>query len=244
MRVLLIGIVVLAFAPQARAACGTVDLGTGTVAAVRDDLSLVLADGRAVRLAGIEPTDTARPLVATKAEGRTVRLLGVGDGAPDRYGRLAAFVSVEGTGLQESLVGHGAARVSARAGGIACASALHRVEEAARRGGRGLWADLNFAPLMAESGTWMRTELGRFVLVQGKVLSVRQSGGTIYVNFGRRWTRDFTAAIPRRLQGAFRAAGRDPQSFNGRNIRVRGWLERRAGPVIEVTAPEQFELLE
>jgi hypothetical protein len=74
--------------------------------------------------------------------------------------------------------------------------------------------------------------------------SVRQSGGTVYVNFGRRWTRDFTLTVPRRLQAAFREAGRDPQMLEGRRVRVRGWLERRTGPIIEASAPEQIELLE
>jgi hypothetical protein len=90
----------------------------------------------------------------------------------------------------------------------------------------------------------MDTEIGRFVLIQRKVVSVRQSGGTIYVNFGRRYTRDFAVMIPRRLQAGFRAAGRDPQGFAGRQLRVRGWLERRTGPVIAAMAPEQIEVLD
>jgi Staphylococcal nuclease homologue len=153
-------------------------------------------------------------------------------------------VTADEISVQEALVSQGAARVSAQAGGLACAESLQKLESEARQARRGLWADPNFAPLQANPGPWMQTDLGRFVLVEGKVLSVRQSGGTIYVNFGRRWTRDFSAIIPRRLQAAFRSAGRDPQSFANRRIRVRGWLERRTGPVIEVTAPEQVELLE
>jgi hypothetical protein len=127
---------------------------------------------------------------------------------------------------------------------MACADSLLRREQQARAASRRLWADPNFAPLQAEPWPRNRRELGHFVLVEGKVLSVRQSGGSIYVNFGRRWTRDFSLVLPRRLQAAFRAAGRDPQSFDGRRLRVRGWLERRLGPVIEATAPEQIELLE
>jgi hypothetical protein len=50
--------------------------------------------------------------------------------------------------------------------------------------------------------------------------------------------------VPRRLQAGFRAAGRDPQNFTGRALRVRGWLERRTGPVIEALAPEQIEVLD
>ncbi len=118
------------------------------------------------------------------------------------------------------------------------------MEKQARQARVGLWAEPNFAPLPAEPGTWAQERLGTFVLIEGTVASVRQSGGTVYVNFGRRWTRDFTLMVPRRLQAAFREAGRDPQMLQGRRVRVRGWLERRTGPVIEASAPEQIELLE
>lgn len=72
-------------------------------------------------------------------------------------------------------------------------------------------------------------------------MSVRESGSTIYVNFGRRWTRDFTVTIRRRLQRAFTTAGVEPKKLEARRIRVRGWIEQRGGPVIEAEAPEQIE---
>jgi DNA/RNA endonuclease YhcR with UshA esterase domain len=81
-------------------------------------------------------------------------------------------------------------------------------------------------------------------LVEGKVLSVRESGATIYVNFGHRWTQDFTVIVLRRLQRAFAAAGVDPRALTGRRIRVRGYVEQRGGPVIAAEAPEQIELLD
>ena len=233
----------IAATSHAHAACGIGDLGTAQIAAVRDDASLLLADGRELRLAGIEPGPDAKA-VLDGFKGRTLRLTAATAPETDRYGRLLAFATADGASLQEALLAQGAARVSARAGGRACADGLQKLESDARHAGRGLWANPNFAPLRAEPGPWMQTELGRFVLVEGKVLSVRQSGGTIYLNFGGRWTRDLSALIPRRLQAAFRAAGRDPQSFAGRRIRVRGWLERRTGPVIAVRAPEQIEPLE
>jgi hypothetical protein len=61
------------------------------------------------------------------------------------------------------------------------------------------------------------------------------------VNFGRRWTRDFSVIILRRNQRRFAAAGIEPKRLEGRRIRVRGWLEQRRGPVIEADAPEQIE---
>jgi hypothetical protein len=146
--------------------------------------------------------------------------------------------------VQETLLSEGRARVSARIGGKACAEALLTIEREARAGRRGLWADPNFAPLHADDYRRFRAENGRFVLVEGKVLSVRESGATIYVNFGRRFTRDFSVTIVRRLRAEFTAAGVEPKALEGRRIRVRGWLERRRGPIMDVIAPEQIELIQ
>jgi hypothetical protein len=75
-------------------------------------------------------------------------------------------------------------------------------------------------------------------------LSVHESGATIYVNFGRRWTRDFSVTILKRLRRTFAAAGDDLNQLEGRRIRVRGWIEQRGGPLIAAETPGQIELLE
>jgi hypothetical protein len=85
--------------------------------------------------------------------------------------------------------------------------------------------------------------IGRFTVVEGKVLSVRQAGATTYLNFGRNWTRDFAVTISRRMLGAFEAAGIVLKSLENRRIRVRGWVEARGGPRIEVLRVGQIELL-
>ena len=79
-------------------------------------------------------------------------------------------------------------------------------------------------------------------MVEGKVLSVRESGATIYVNFGRRWAEDFTVTILKRNERRFSASGLSLRKMTGRHVRVRGTVEERSGPWIEVTNPEQIEL--
>jgi endonuclease YncB( thermonuclease family) len=246
MRGFIASLLLLASAVSAHAQCGLSDLGDGAVAAIRDDATLVLTDGRELRLAGIEAGPSASSALRELALGRTLRLTSASIETRDRYGRLVAFATVNGTPetLQVALLARGEARVSSRVGSRICADRLLALEGGARKAGLGLWSNPNFALLRAEPGQAMDKELGRFVLVEGKVVSVRQSGGTIYVNFGRRFTRDFAVMIPRRLQAGFRAVGRDPQSLAGRQLRARGWLERRSGPVIEAMAPEQIEVLD
>jgi len=225
--------------------CKLTDIGTGTVASVRDGRTLLLADGRELRLAAIEPTDDSRDALQLLVSNRDLRLKQVGREA-DRYGRLVAFVFVDSNhqSVQQMLLEQGSARVSARIGDKACADILLTAERIARAARRGLWADPNFAPLRSENLDRIAAARGQFALVEGKVLSVRESGATIYLNFGRRWTRDFAVTILKRHRRAFAMAGIDPKTLEGTPIRVRGWIEERRGPVIEAAAPEQIELVE
>jgi hypothetical protein len=85
---------------------------------------------------------------------------------------------------------------------------------------------------------------GHFAGVKGKVLSVHASGATIYLNFERHWTKNFSVIVLRRSRRKFSAAGILPQRLQGDRIRVRGWMEQRSGRVIEADATEQIELIE
>ena len=230
------------FAAAAR--CPFTPIGTAKVASVRDGRTLLLTDGRELRLPAIEVTDQSRAALQALAEGRELRLEKLGP-PHDRYGRLVAFAFAGSSqqSVQELLLEEGQARVAARVGDKACADALLAAERQARAAGRGLWADPNFAPLAAENWRRLQGERGRFALVEGKVLSVRESGGTIYVNFGQRWARDFSVIILHRNARSFVAAGLAPKALEGRRVRVRGWIEQRRGPVIEADAPEQIELV-
>jgi endonuclease YncB( thermonuclease family) len=220
-------------------------MGTVNVAAVRDGRTLVLDDGRELRLAAIEAGADSRGALQALIAGRPLRLERLG-AESDRYGRLVAYAYAGEAeqSLQAALLEQGQARVSGRIGDKACAETLLTAERNARSAGRGLWADPNFAPLRAENLPRLQAKTGHFALIEGKVLSVRESGATIYVNFGRRWTRDFTVIILKRQQRTFTAAGLEPKRLEGRRIRVRGFLEQRGGPIVVAEAPEQIELVD
>jgi hypothetical protein len=96
----------------------------------------------------------------------------------------------------------------------------------------------------AESEGQLAAERGRFTVAEGNVVSVRESAGTIYMNFGRRWSQALTVTISKRDERVFAAAGVEPKKLENRRVRVRGWVEERNGPRIEVTRPEQIELAE
>lgn len=227
------------------AGCRLAPQGAGRVVEIVDARSFRLEDGREVRLSGIEvfPERRASAVAALTAliAGREVTLHGDSD-APDRYGRQPALVFVveDSLSLQAQLL---AAGVAVNAGDTAdpdCQRELKLAETQARRARRGFWAE-PAAIKNPENPGDILAQLGRFVLVEGRVLSVREAGATIYLNFGRRWTRDFAVTISRRTGSALEALGTSPKSLEGRQVLVRGWVEKRSGPRIEITAAGQIQ---
>src|ERR1700722_16390675 len=236
-----------AVGPADAAGCAFEPLGDAGVAVVVDARGFRLEDGREVRLAGIEPAaggkTNANPAAALAAivAGREVTLSGEDD-APDRYGRQPALVFLAPSGdlVQGLLLAQGEALVSTTVTDKDCAAVLTAAEAEARQAKRGTWAD----PAViknAESPGDILTGIGRFTVVEGKVLSVRQAGTTTYLNFGRNWTRDFAVTISRRMLARVEAAGISPKSLENQRIRVRGFVESRGGPRIEVLYPGQIE---
>ncbi|MEA2865624.1 MAG: hypothetical protein QOE39_339 [Bradyrhizobium sp.] len=253
----LCGIVLIAATaqPVRAAGCSFEPQGEGRVAAIIDARTFRLQDGREIRLAGIEPVATENVgAEAAKADrtsalaaivaGREVTLSGEDD-SPDRYGRQPAFVFLASsdTLVQSVLLAQGDALVSSTVTNKDCASILMTAEATARQAKRGTWAHPTVIK-NAESPGDILTGIGRFTVVEGRVLSVRQAGATTYLNFGRNWTRDFAVTISRRMMAAFETAGIAPKSLENRRIRIRGWVETRGGPRIEALRVGQIELLD
>ncbi len=250
----------LAVATTFAAECRIDPQSAGAVAAVTDGRTFVLADGRTVRLAMIEAPaippagGSAAPdggggarassaaLTRLVAE-KEILLSAMGT---DRYGRLLAqayFAQNEAPrSIERDLVAAGHAFVSPYAANQNCSTDLIAAERVARTGKLGLWGDPYYAARNADDPAAILAARGRFIVVEGKVVSVRESGGTIYVNFGRRWSEDFTVTILKRNGRFFAGSGLDPKSLAGRRVRVRGVVEERGGPWIEAIAPGQIEI--
>lgn len=230
---------------EEKAVCNPELIGTATVRAVSDGRTVALADGRTLRLAGIEvlPGDSAA--LEAAVAGRDIALSRLGPDT-DRYGRISALINVLGEPkpVQVALLAQGHARVAAGVGDKACAVIFLAAERAARAARLGLWSDATYLTKQAEMPGQVLAERGRFALVEGTVLSVREVGGTIYVNFGRRWSEDFTVTVQKRNERRFAAAGLELKKLAGQRVRVRGTIEERGGPWIEAANPEQIEVAE
>jgi endonuclease YncB( thermonuclease family) len=168
----------------------------------------------------------------------------------DRYGRIVAYAYALRDGeelfAQGALLESGFARVADRIGTKGCATELLAAENTARTAKLGLWGDPYYDVLNADAPVDVLAQRGRFALVEGQVVSVRESGATIYVNFGRQWSESFAVTISKRNERSFTAAGLDLKSLAGRRVRVRGFVEARGAdgtvPWMEAARPEQIEM--
>lgn len=236
---------------------GTDRLGVALAVRLVDSRDVLLDDGRTVRLAGIEPAgadlpaggarrhgeaaldEAAHAALDALVTGRQVTLRAAG--APvDRHGRLLAHLVVEGRWVEAELLARGLARVRSRADDRAGVAQMLAIEDRARRDQIGLWAARAYAVRPADDAA---RYAGTFQIVDGTVVDTATVDGTIYVHFGADWRDSFSLRIAGDAKRLCRAAGLDPRTLNGRHVRVRGFIDGVTRPVMEVTHPEQIELL-
>ena len=229
----------------------------GRVVEVIDGSTVLLDDGETVRLAGIdvpkrasadaassmEPlAEKARQTLAHLVQGRRVGLAS-GDTPRDRYGRLRGHLvrRDDGTWIQGALLAAGLARVHSLVDDRLAIVDMLAIEHRARAGRFGIWSQSRYR---VRSASETGAGLGSFQLVEGRVRAAAVVRGRGYLNFGADWREDFTVSIGPRDRRRFEAAGIAVEDYEGRLVRVRGWVESFNGPMIEATHPEQIEVLE
>ncbi|MSO66041.1 MAG: thermonuclease family protein [Alphaproteobacteria bacterium] len=249
---------ILAFALLAWRPAPAADLeraAAHTVIEVVDGDTVVLDDRSSVRLVGIQAPKLSlgrakvadQPLAKeSKAAlealtlGRAVTLQ-FGGLQMDRHGRhLAHLQDDQGRWVQGEMLRRGLARVYTFSDNRSWAADMLALEQEARREARGLWhRDYYRVRTAEEAGRY----LGRYEVIEGRVVAAASNKGTVYLNFGPDWRSDFTVTISPRDLRSFRTSRLDPFQWKGRRVRVRGWLKSMNGPMIQATHPEQIEVL-
>lgn len=236
--------------------------GYHTVARVIDGETLALDDGREVRLIGaLAPrasdagaavgawpieTESIRVLTALVL-GRSVKLA-FSNRRADRYGRHLAHVFV-GLGAQEKwvqgeLLAAGAARAYGLPGMFDCSSELLAHERAARSKNLGLWSMAVYRMKPARMTGLLMQRRSRFEIVSGIVANVSPTKSATYLNFGTDWKSDFTARISKNVLVTHPEFARILAGLKDKRVAVRGWIERRNGPLIDIQHPDQIEVLD
>jgi Staphylococcal nuclease homologue len=230
------------------AACGRAQPQPLPLASISPSGELTLQDGRRLRLAGIEerpdatlqelltPWLTRQPLQVewlTKAADRwgrfTIRAF-----APDRAGELMS--------VNEALIDAGLARVEIDPLARPCLGALLKLEDEARAAKRGLWREDKFKPLSATDRAGLLERRGEQVIVEGRIVSVGQTRSQTYLNFGHYRSYDFAIVLDRRVQNSFDSTGTKVSALTGKTVRVRGLLDVRLGPHIQIHDAEALEM--
>jgi endonuclease YncB( thermonuclease family) len=217
---------------------------------VYDGDTVRLADGRRVRLIGINTPEMARedetgePLAATARahlqdmldRGNGVLQLEYGTEHHDRYGRLLAHGYLEnGDNVAARLLQQGLATALVVPPNTRAMDCYRRLEDDARRGRRGLWA----LPQYQASAAASLPETTRgFRLVQGRVTAVRDGSRSTWL--------DIDDAL--QLHVSHRDQDNFPpgylQGLAGRDIEARGWIKHgRDGLRMNVRHPAALQAI-
>jgi endonuclease YncB( thermonuclease family) len=252
-------------APEAAAAakrkitCTTDQAMSAEVASIDDRLGVTLTDGRVLMLAGIDPPgptpdDPALDQRAGKRlsawlAGRKILFRALDD-RTDRWGRMPALVFAAAGPPGAPLLLVAAAVLDAGLGRFApveaarpCRPELLAAEAAARKAKLGLWADPYYAVIAASDRNALYEKTGTSVVVEGEVVGVETNRFRTTLLLGTRHGRDFSVTISQRKVEIFREAELDPDGMKGQILRVRGLLDTRFGPQIEISSRDEIEIV-
>ena len=229
--------------------------GQALVVSGVDGDTVVLDDKRQDRLVGIQApklplgrdyvekqpfADEAKAALEKLVLNKIVRL-SYGGRRLDRHGRVLAHLHLEdGTWIQGWLLESGLARVYSFRDNRARVAGMLALEADARQHKSGIWSDKFYQILNAVGSHKM---IDTFQLVKARIVDAVRIKRRVYLNFGDDWRKDFTVSISPKNMSLFNKANIRPETWAGREILVRGWINWRNGPVIEVTHPEQIEVL-
>lgn len=216
------------FVGWALACAATAGTSDARVASVSDGDSLILADGRALRLIGINAPELgkdgapdeplardARAALDRLVSGKRVRLT-LEEEHHDRYGRLLAHVALlDGTSVEEHLLEQGLACVIAIPPNLLHLTRYLDVEAKARRAKRGLWGHAYFTPRAADA---VRAGETGFRFVRGRVQRVGESRNNVYLDLDAHFSVTIAHADWRRY---FRG---QPADYLHQTLEVRGWV--------------------
>ena len=202
------------------------------VKTVYDGDTVVLDDGRKVRLLGINTPevqhrdkqadaggDEAKQWLVKRLQNTKVRLQ-TDEELTDKYHRTLAHLFTENkVHINLELVKAGLAEVSIYPPNLLFSSELLAAQQQAEQARRGIWQRPEFAVRPVSS----LTEEGHtgWVRLVGKVASVHNTRKSLYLQFSDK----FEARIERQWLALFP----DVDGYVGKTLEVRGWLNRNRG---------------
>lgn len=231
-----------------------------------DQLGLVmLDDGRHMRLSGVWLLSQNLSARISPFIGRMVTPFPAA-AKPDRTGALAAhfvLLPTEGTErtenawLQAEFLSLGLAFLYMYPDRESCADGLRNFETRARMENKGIWAQVlrediasampeqNVAIIVGEAETLaIESAQGHYGIISGRVVSTGKSGRWRYLNFGDNFSRDFTVRITARAEKRLTEQGLTIKGLEDERVEIRGVIQSRDGPMIDVFDAAQIVIME
>ncbi len=228
------------FSLRAQAECGVPQGPAVRVERVLDGDTVKLADGRSVRVIGINAPEIAHRQQPSQALGPEAKAaaqafvraanyqvrLALGDQPQDRYGRTLAHVyDKKGQSLAASLARQGLAFAIAIPPNNHQAQCLFQLQQRARRHNLGVWGSPAWRA--RQSLSLARADTG-FMRIRGRVERVTVNSaawleleGKLVVRVAKSDWRTFGAS------GGFKV--KDWQAMRGRELELQGWVVKRGG---------------
>jgi endonuclease YncB( thermonuclease family) len=243
--------------------CPRAGNASGRVVSIDERLDLTLEDGTRLKIGGIDPArptptnpefdETAREILGKWLIGQAVEFRPL-EPHRDRWGRVIAMVFApvpEISKLQsqarlpvgEAIIDAGLARYEPNTADGPCRALLLAAEVEARASGLGLWADQYYAVIAASDRDSLAEKAGSPIIVEGQVTRVNVRKPRITLYFGPRKGADFSVTIWPSGSKAFAGVQTRLAGVEGQNIRVRGLLDTRFGPKIEISDLDALELI-
>ncbi len=245
----------------ALSACGFKPAPPGMIVQADAKGGLVLDDGRKLRLSDVwmaTPDNLLRQVI-----GREIIPYPAAK-QPDRTGYLPAHIIVKpdvtmpyAGWLQADLLARGQAFLYIYPDQTSCAEALYSSEKSAQMAGIGIWKlDLSqkypifstgdMEPFFVGTVEHLTIEraAGRYGIIRGVVLSTGSAGRWRYLNFGQNYAQDFTVRMTAGVEKHFVDIGFPLQALKSRRVEIRGVIQSKGGPMIDIFNPAQIVIEE
>ncbi|WND03438.1 thermonuclease family protein [Temperatibacter marinus] len=241
--------------------------GTGTAAKAISGDRFILKSGESIKLAAIKAPmlfykdvgtvdrDRSWPyaVAARHALDRLIKnkaLIFYCEGRRKDYqGRLVVYPALRDAPndlLNHTMVQQGFAWTYPYSGQKKAAFYFYKVEETARKNQRGLW---NHKPYRPKAASQVQTiPYHSFETIIGVVHKSARRGPYVYLNFSEQIYEDFTLKVPINFIPHYFNTDRltsnpNKDYFKGIKIMVRGWTEKKGGPLITVDQKDRLIIL-
>lgn len=165
-------------------------------------------------------------------------------GHTDRYGTKLVQVELEdGRWLQGEMVSEGLAWANSTLTSRDLITVLYKHERYARANKKGLWANPLY--FVNKDAATLEGKQNSFQIYEGVIKSERDDKqNNHFFHFAEDRKTDFTILVKVENIGILKESDFNFKNIVGKRVRIRGWLQKTDGPMIELTHPEQIEFIE